>query len=159
MTMTPPLLDDRLRALAESLADAEPPASVDRAIVAAIATQRKRRSRAIRWPAADRWFAWPVALAASILALSFVVRQSPPAEAIPSPSEAQLARGAQTFMPIASADAIEQATDAFVMPARLPRTALAQLGLPLNPERVGEAVDTELLVRGDGAVLAVRFVR
>jgi len=45
-----------------------------------------------------------------------------------------------------------------VVPARMPRMALAQFGLPVNPARAGEAIDTELLVRPDGAVLALRFV-
>ena len=35
---------------------------------------------------------------------------------------------------------------------------LAQFGLPVNPARAVEAIDTELLVRRDGAVLALRFV-
>jgi hypothetical protein len=53
---------------------------------------------------------------------------------------------------------IERAGDALVVPAKLPRTTLAQLGLPINPARAADTIDTELLVRRDGAVLAVRFV-
>ena len=53
---------------------------------------------------------------------------------------------------------IERTGDAYVMPARMPRMALAQFGLPVNPARAGEAIDTELLIRPDGAVLALRFV-
>jgi len=34
---------------------------------------------------------------------------------------------------------------------------LAQFGLPVNPAQAADDIDTELLVRGDGAVLAVRF--
>ena len=62
-------------------------------------------------------------------------------------------------MPVVSSEEIARAGDTYVMPARLPRTTLAQLGLPVNPERIGEAVETELLVRADGAVLALRFVQ
>ena len=53
---------------------------------------------------------------------------------------------------------IEGAGDAMVVSARLPRMTLAQLGLPVNPARAAEAIDTELLIRRDGSVLAVRFV-
>ena len=53
---------------------------------------------------------------------------------------------------------IERAGDKMVIPARLARMTLAQLGLPVDPARAGEGVDTELLVRGDGSVLAVRFI-
>jgi len=62
------------------------------------------------------------------------------------------------FMPVVPIADIESATDALVVPARLPRTTLAQLGLPINPARAADAIDTELLVRRDGSVLAVRFV-
>jgi hypothetical protein len=36
--------------------------------------------------------------------------------------------------------------------------SLAQFGLPVDPARAADAIDAELLVRLDGAVLAVRFV-
>ena len=45
-----------------------------------------------------------------------------------------------------------------VVQARLPRTTVAQLGLPINPARAADAIEAELLVRRDGSVLAVRFV-
>ena len=61
-------------------------------------------------------------------------------------------------MPVVPLADIERAGDAMVVPARLPRMTLAQLGLPVNPARAADAIDTELLVRRDGSVLAVRFV-
>ena len=66
--------------------------------------------------------------------------------------------GADEFMPVVPLADIERAGDALVVSARLPRTTLAQLGLPVDPARAAEAIDTELLVRRDGSVLAVRFV-
>lgn len=157
--MTAPLLDDRLRALSAALDDAAPPASVDRAIAAAIAAKARRPHRGASGPGIlERWLAWPVALAASIFAISFIVRQAPPQELVPSLAADALREAAQTFMPIVAAEEIARAGDTYVMHARLPRMTLAQLGLPVNPELIGEAVETELLVRADGAVLALRFV-
>ena len=90
--------------------------------------------------------------------LSFVVRTLPP-EAVIGEPEPVVARGrATSSLPVVPLADIERAGDAFVVPARLPRMTLAQLGLPVNPARAGDAIDTELLVRRDGAVLAVRFV-
>ena len=43
------------------------------------------------------------------------------------------------------------------MPASVPRLTLAQVGFPVDPQRMGDAVDAEFLVRGDGTV-ALRFV-
>ena len=68
--MTAPLLDDRLRALSAALADAGPPAGVDRAIAAAIAAKSRRPDRDDPRPwILERWLAWPVALVASIFAI------------------------------------------------------------------------------------------
>ena len=53
---------------------------------------------------------------------------------------------------------VERVGDALVIPARMSRLSLAQFGLPVNPARAADAIDTELLVRSDGAVLAVRFI-
>ena len=157
--MTAPLLDDRLRALSATLEGASPPASVDRAIAAAIASKASRPDRSVSGPGIlERWLAWPVALAASIFAISIIVRQAPPENLVPDLSAESLREAAQAFMPVVSAEVIAGAGDTYVLPARLPRMTLAQLGLPVDPERIGEAVETELLVRADGAVLALRFV-
>ena len=151
--MTRPSLDDRLRALSAAVASHEPPVAVDRAIAAAIrsGSSRPRRGR----DASRRWLVWPLALAASIFALSFVVRQSSPEKTLQSQA---LRAAAEAFIPVASAEEIARASDTYVLPARLPRTSLSQLGLPVDPQRIGEAVEAELLVRPDGAVLALRFV-
>ena len=156
--MTVPLLDDQLRALSVALEGSGPPASVDRAIAAAVAKQPRGEGKRGEGRFVERWLAWPVALAASIFAISIIVRQAPPQDVLPALSADAMREGAQSFTPVASAEEISRAGDTFLMPARLPRVTLAQLGFPVDPERIGEAVETELLVRGDGMVLALRFV-
>ena len=42
---------------------------------------------------------------------------------------------------------------------RVPRAALASLGLPLNAERGNEPVKADVLLGGDGLARAIRFVR
>lgn len=147
-------LDRRLAALKESVADALPPPAVDQAVAAAVA---RAAQRPVRRSAGDRWLAWPLALAASIAVLSFVVRSLPP-EAIVAEPAAAASTAAAEFMPVVPLADIERAGDAMVVPARLPRMTLAQLGLPVNPALAADAIDTELLVRRDGSVLAVRFI-
>jgi hypothetical protein len=44
------------------------------------------------------------------------------------------------------------------VPARLPRTALADFGLPIDPSRADVPVKADLLMSPRGVVLAVRFV-
>jgi hypothetical protein len=152
MTMSDTDLDRRFAALKEAVAAELPPETTDRAIAAAVA----RAGRTPRTTArGDRWLVWPLALAASIAVLSFVVRTLPPEKVLAPPT---VGTGGDEFMPIVPIADIERAGDALVVPARLPRTTLAQLGLPINPARAADAIDAELLVRRDGSVLAVRFV-
>ena len=155
---TPSDLDRRLAALRDSVADALPPPATDQAIAAAVARAARRSPPATeRRTAGNRWLAWPLALAASIAVLSFVVRSVPP-EAIVAEPAAPASSATTGFMPVVPIADIESAGDAMVVPARLPRMTLAQLGLPVNPARAADAIDTELLVRRDGSVLAVRFI-
>ena len=156
--MTDSDLDRRLAALKEATADALPPPSTDRAVEAAIARAKRAPPPAAR-SRGERWLAWPLALAASIAVLSFVVHSLPP-ETVVAPETKPVATrtGGDEFMPVVPIADIERARDALVVPARLPRMTLAQLGLPINPARAADAIDTELLVRRDGSVLAVRFV-
>jgi hypothetical protein len=149
-------LDERLAALKLELASVEPPPSTDRAIAAAIERATRRRARTLAPRALERWLAWPVALAASIALVAVVVRPMLGGEAAAPSLEARAAT--PSFMPLVPVAEIERSSDAYVVPARVPRMALAQFGLPVNPARAGEAIDTELLVRPDGAVLALRFV-
>ena len=147
-------LDRRFAALKDAVAGDVPPPATDRAIAAAVARARRTPRNAAR---GDRWLAWPLALAASIAVLSFVVRSLPPEAVVAEPAPSMRA-GADEFLPVVPLADIERAGDALVVPARLPRTTLAQLGLPINPARAADAIDAELLVRRDGSVLAVRFV-
>lgn len=150
-------LDDRLAALKLELAPLGPPPSTDRAIAAAIGRASRRRDRRAFAPRVlERWLAWPIAIAASIGVVAVAVRQMPASEVV---SAAPAARAASpSFMPVVPVAEIERSTDAYVVPARVPRMALAQFGLPVHPARAGDAIDTEILIRPDGAVLALRFV-
>ena len=154
MTMSNDPLDRRLAALKDAVVAELPPTATDRAVATAVARARRTTRAAAR---GDRWLAWPLALAASIAVLSVVVRSLPPEAVVPDAAVIAQAAGDE-FMPVVPIADIESATDALVVPARLPRTTLAQLGLPINPARAADAIDTELLVRRDGSVLAVRFV-
>jgi hypothetical protein len=156
--MQPSELDRQLATLKQSVADAVPPPATDRAVASAIAHAQRTRARTSRARPGDRWLVWPLALAASIAVLSFVVRSLPPEAVIGEPAGVAARSGGDEFMPVVPIADIERAGDALVVPARLPRTTLAQLGLPINPARAADTIDTELLVRRDGSVLAVRFV-
>ena len=148
-------LDERLAALSRALADRTPPATVDRAIAAAIERSGRGTAVAAARPF-ERWLSWPIALAASIALIGVLLRESPPE--LPAPA-GRLAAASTKFLPVVPQAEIARSTDAWVVPARMPRMALAGLGLPVDPALASETIDAELLVRSDGAVLALRFVR
>jgi len=156
---TPANLDRQLAALKGAVADALPPPTTDQAIDAAVKrAQRKSGSSRRASPNGDRWLAWPLALAASIAVLSLIVRSLPPEAVMAEPAAPFARTTGDEFMALVPLADLQSASDAMVVSARLPRMTLAQLGLPVNPARAADAIDTELLVRRDGSVLAVRFV-
>ena len=150
MSAPHPELDRRLAALREATAGFEPPATTDAAVAAAT------RAGARRAAGRHGWIAWPLALAATIAGISFAVRSGGP---LSGPAEEPLpAAGRAAFTPLVPIAEIEDSGDAVVVPARVPRMTLAQFGMPVDPARADDAVDAELLVRRDGALLAYRFV-
>ncbi|MEO8753896.1 MAG: hypothetical protein ABI624_14600 [Casimicrobiaceae bacterium] len=153
----PSALDVQLAALKEAAAAALPPPATDQAIAAAI-SRAQRQSTPGNGRSGTGWLAWPLALAASIAVLPLVVRSLPPDATTVEPSAPAASAAGDAFMPVVPLSDIESAGDALVVSARLPRMTLAQLGLPVNPARAADAIDTELLIRRDGSVLAVRFV-
>ena len=62
------------------------------------------------------------------------------------------------FIALTSMDAIAAESDPQIVPAQMPRAALAGFGLPVDPARADQLVQTELLMSPRGVVLAVRFV-
>lgn len=64
------------------------------------------------------------------------------------------------FIPlVADAPAAQPLESGQLVRVRLPRAALASLGLPLNAERSNEPVKADVLLGGDGLARAIRFVR
>ena len=153
-------LDQQLAALKQSIASREPPAQVDAAIAAAIANRRRLPRRAdSRWRTpAPVWFARFAALAATVAAVAILHKEpaSDPAVDFGAPATSESSDKAW-FLPVVPMSELAQTDDALVIPARVSRMTLAQFGLPVDPAEVADSVDTELLVRADGAVLAVRF--
>jgi ribosomal protein L24E len=158
-------LDHRLLALKRELATLRPPLEVVRGLDAAI-VEAERASRTSRtsstkprrlgWTAGQRWLAWPVALAAALGLITWTSRTPPPDEtAVPRVAAAHIATD---FIPVVPVTDIARTRGAYVVSTQVPRTMLADFGFPVSPARAAEPVAGELLVRGDGTVLAVRFL-
>ena len=154
-------LDRQLASLRTSVAALAPPDRVDRAIAAAIARDRSAEQARLRgWRGMrSAWLALPAALAAMLAFVAIVGRDAmrPPVVDAGTPPVATETDRAW-FLPVVPVTELAQADDAWVVSAQLSRMTLAQLGLPVDPALAADVVDTELLVRPDGALLAVRFV-
>src|SRR4051794_32550949 len=154
-----------LTALCAATAPLEPPPSVDAAIERAI----RSRTRAIARRRTLQRFAVPLAFAASLATVAVIVRELPstattPVDATPpsTPAAVQASArgeaGGTAFVPLVSLAELERTRDTLVVALDMPRSSLTQFGVAVTPARATESVPTELLIRPDGAVLAIRFV-
>jgi hypothetical protein len=66
---------------------------------------------------------------------------------------------ATDFIPLTYGASLSGTDGGHVVRLELPRTALAQFGLPVNAERSGEPVTADVLLGEDGLARAIRFVR
>jgi hypothetical protein len=150
-------LDRTLSALKSELVALRPPPSVDRALAAAIGRAERARKAPERalWDAfRNSWLPAAFAFAASLAIVVWTLRapeapSRPPTVATPAGTE---------FIPVVPVSDIAGTRGAYVVSTQVPRTMLADFGLPVSPVRAAEPVRGELLVRGDGTILAVRFL-
>jgi hypothetical protein len=160
MSMDENALDRRLAALKEELARLDAPEDVGRRLDAAIAAAGQGKLRGAQragWRARESWLAWPLALAAAVGVITWTLRT--PRDSVPPEIPAVAVPAATQFIPLVPVADIAQTRGAYVVSAPMPRTMLAELGLPVSPMRAAEPISSELLVRADGTVLAVRFLQ
>ena len=161
MSMDEDGLDRRLAALKRELATFNPPPAVDRSITAAIAGMERgasRRARWFTWVGRERGLAWPLAIAAALGVIAWTLRAPAPPDEPLLERTAVAVPAATDFIPVVPVADISQTRGAYVVFTQMPRTMLADFGLPVSPVRTAEPVASELLVRADGTVLAVRFL-
>ena len=96
-----------------------------------------------------------LAIAALLATLVWTLRASLDGESQPAPTAVS---AATEFIPVVPVDDIARTRGVYIVSTPLPRTMLADLGLPVSPVRAAEPVQGELLVRADGTVLAVRLL-
>ena len=144
--MTHDILDSRLAALRAEIETVRAPAALESTLAASFRRTHRRR------PAL--WWMPPLALAATIGVLSWMVRTQqaipqalPAAEADPGP-----------FLALKPLERIALEPGATVVETEFPRALLADWGLPVAPDRAGEPVRAELLYSPEGEALAVRLI-
>ena len=148
-----------LTALRSAMAVQMTPPGVEKELLAAFAAQCPRR----RWHHAlsaslRHWGPGVGATAvAAVMALTLTMHTPASLDADAGIAIHGVDEGSP-FIALESMERIEQEVNPRVLEADLPRTALASLGLPVNPETAGDSVRAEMLVGADGSPLAMRLV-
>jgi hypothetical protein len=154
---TAALLDGHLDTLRDATADFAPGAALEARLQSAL--RKKHRAAPFRW---FTGFGLGVPAAALTLSLGFAgwfllmpliapMSGMPPAAVSPSGSDAP-------FIALASAERIALEPSATIVSTTFPRALLAEYGLPVSPERAGEAVRADMLVGSNGLPLALRII-
>lgn len=66
---------------------------------------------------------------------------------------------ATDFMPVSYGDNLNEIDNGRIVRVEMPRSALAQFGIPVNMERANERIKADVLIGEDGMARAIRFVR
>lgn len=66
---------------------------------------------------------------------------------------------ATDFMPVSYGDNLNEIDQGRIVRVEMPRSALAQFGLPINMDRANERIKADVLIGDDGMARAIRFVR
>jgi hypothetical protein len=132
------------------------PRGVEKELMQAFARQFPRKRR---WYETVPAHAWALAgslstVAAAVLLFALTVHRPHPGEA----AHTLLARDhGGLFIALDSLERIEREPNPRLVETEVPRTSLAQLGVPLTPENAGRPVKAEMLVAADGEPLALRL--
>jgi len=144
------LLDSRLDDLKREMATFQAPDAIEDALV--------NRFRKLHRPSArpNLWWVPPLALAATVALVSWMVRGPMPVapmETIVAPAE-----DPGPFLALRPLERIALEPSTTVVATEFPRALLADWGLPVSPDRAGEPVRAEMLYSADGEALAVRLI-
>jgi hypothetical protein len=147
------LLALRLDEVRNELAAIAAPRTMEAALVARFRATRTAASRPRLW-----WMP-PLALAATIAIVSWMIRGPVPAgDDIVVLAGAAAERDAGPFLALRPLERIAKESGTTVVATEFPRALLASWGLPVSPDRAAEPVRAEMLYSAEGEPLAVRLL-
>ena len=144
------LLDSRLDDLKREVATFQAPDTLEDALVSRFRKHHRRSARP------NLWWVPPLALAATVALVSWMVRGPMPVPVV-EPMAAQ-AEDAGPFLALRPLERIALEPSTTVVATEFPRALLADWGLPVSPDRAGEPVRAEMLYSADGEPLAIRLI-
>jgi hypothetical protein len=151
-----PLLASPFDALRREMARLDAPRCVEKELMQAFAQQFPRKQRWYAKLATPMWSIVGSLVSAALVLLVFVLAPQGPHLRGEGRPLAGVGSGA-AFIALESLERIEAEPAPRMVEARVPRTSLAGLGLPVTPENAGDSVKAEMLVAADGEPLALRL--
>ncbi|MDY0976794.1 hypothetical protein SOM61_17655 [Massilia sp. CFBP9012] len=149
-----PLLAAGFAALRAELAGHDAPRCVEKELMQAFARQFPKKQPWYRKLSLPQW--GTAGALASMCGVALLLALSPHRAVTIGAPVIGFDDGA-AFIALESLERIESEPYTRVVEAELPQSALAPLGMPLNPQTAGETVRAEMLVAQDGHPLAVRL--
>ncbi len=144
--------DAALATLRGALRQVSPPPALEAALGAHF-------RRAHRRPRPSLWWMPPLALAATIAIVSWMIRGAhAPSPAASGEPDIVIEEDSGPFLALKPIERIALEPGTTVVESEFPRALLADWGLPVAPDRAGEPVRAETLYSADGEALAVRLV-
>jgi hypothetical protein len=141
-------VDSGLAALRSELDSLRAPAALEAALAAQFRRARNPRPRL--------WWMPPLALAATLALVSWMIRA--PLPPLPPAAVAPLAADPGPFLALKPLERIALEPGTTMVETEFPRALLAEWGLPVAPDRADEPVRAEMLYSPDGEALAVRLI-
>jgi hypothetical protein len=125
----------------------------------ALGNELARRFRAQRRaPRPTLWWMPPLALAATVALVSWMIRAPLPTAPMAIAPAATPEADPGPFLALRHLERIALEPGTTVVSTEFPRALLADWGLPVSPDRAGEPVRAEMLYSAQGEPLAVRLI-
>jgi hypothetical protein len=146
------LLDLRFDQVKADLALHTAPGALEETLVARFRKQKREARRPRLW-----WMP-PLALAATVAIVSWMVRTPLPLPQLATIAPTAVESDPGPFLALKPLERIALEPGTTVVSTEFPRALLADWGLPVSPDRAGEPVRAEMLYSADGEALAVRLI-
>jgi hypothetical protein len=145
-------------ALRKEMATLDTPPGVRKELMAAFASQHRPPRRWYHKFSGAQWgLAGSLGSMAAVLLVFMLTLNAPlPQNDAGIPLISRADNGA-AFIALDSFERIEQDPAPRMVEATVPRTALAEFGVPVSPENAGDMVHAEMVVGADGHPLALRL--
>ena len=152
-----PELDQKLAQLRTGMAGIDTPACVEKELMQAFAAEFAQRRPWYRRLGLLKWSAAGIGSLVTVVVLGLLLMSPHITKDLHETNALVRIDNGAAFIALDSFERIEAEPAPRLVETAVPRTMLAELGLPVTPENAGDAVRAEMLVGAGGEPLALRL--